>query len=124
MQSAERIDDAPDVEVLLHGTGHVLFKPVSDKGLAWYFEHCFPTFWPYFHWRRYGDTPYGWYDAWQDTGMVLLIADLLRARLAADALDLTLSEDDEGFRHRLRVGDYQITEEEKAEWWRAHSPRG
>lgn len=108
----------PDVEVLLHGTGRVWCKLLSDQAREWYFTGLPSEFWPYFHMRRYGDTPFGWYDADQDAGMVMLITFMLRARLLVDALDLAVDPDDEAFRHRLTFGDYDVTDDEKQAWYR------
>jgi hypothetical protein len=96
----------PDAEIHFHGTGGVWIKLISSRAIQDHFEGCPDDLRPYFYFRRYGDTPFGWYGCvaddlfWESARMLVV-----HRGLAVDALDLTLDPRDEGFRRRLTADD-------------------
>lgn len=67
------VDGEADFTFGLAG-GKVRVIPLSDRALEWFWGDSPPELRDYFHYRRYGDTPFGWYTARRDCGFERLLA--------------------------------------------------
>lgn len=74
-----------DFEVRPAGV-HVRLVPISDRALQWFWGSSLPDDWPYFHMRRYGDTPFGWYLGQFDEGFASLVDRLQAAGFSVEGV--------------------------------------